>query len=88
MWDKINKNETMAKFGRFDSNVEIDIEEVLDEVNMEDLEEYLAERRGARVERYAKATIIELCLNRMRRNMEGDKEEVRSAINELIDELF
>lgn len=78
----------MPKIGKFDYYVEIDIEEVLDEVSMEDLEEYLAKRRGARVGRYAKAAVIALCQDKVRRNLENDKEEVRSAINELIDELF
>lgn len=82
----------MKKLGAYSHYVEIDIEKVLDEVNTEDLVKYLAERRCVKVKRFtddgARDAIIALCLGKVRRNMEDDKEEIRSAINEIVDELF
>lgn len=77
--------------GTYERYVEIDIEDVLDEVSTEDLEAYLDKRKGKEDKRTgddAKDTILELCMGKVRRNMENDKEEVRSAINKVIDELY
>ncbi len=84
----------MADLGTYGHSVDIDIdiEDVLDEVSTEELEEYLAERKAEEKNGYsddgARNTIIGLCMGKVRRNMENDKEEVKAAINEIIDELF
>ncbi len=82
----------MEKLGTYSHYVEIDAEDVLDEVSTEDLVKYLAERRYVKVKRFtddgARDTIIALCLGKVRRNMEDNKEEVKAAIIEIIDELF
>lgn len=82
----------MGKLGTYDHYFEVSIEDVLDEVSTEDLEEYLAGRRDEKgtecYEDGARNVIIALCKGRMRRNLENDREEVKAAICEIIDELF
>ncbi len=76
-------------------DVQIDIEDVLDDLDTDDIEEYLAERY--KEERKSdknvddediKGTLIDLCVGRCRRNFEEDKEEVKATILKLIDEVF
>lgn len=73
--------------------VDIDAEEVLNELEIEEIEEYL----GGRLKREAmyskptvdsKAILINLCVGRCRRNLQTDKEEVKRTILALIDEVF
>lgn len=72
------------------------IEEILDDQEIEDIEVYLNERKekigltGGKPysNRYTKETLIDLCACRCRRNLQEDKEEVKNAILEIIDEVF
>lgn len=82
----------MYSLGQIERTVQVDIEEILDELDTETIEDYLEERHKDERKPFdevdAKATLIDLCVGRCRRNMEGDKEEVKSTILKLIDEVF
>lgn len=86
---------TITQNVNVDTNVDvsIDVEEILDEIDTEDLLNYLIEERDIKVPNFnntdeMKETIIELCIGRVTRNLETDKEEIKAAICSLIDELF
>lgn len=73
-----------------------DVEGILDDWDIEEIEEYLNERKKKidfnsktpYVLKGAKKTLIDLCACRCRRNLQEDKEEVKNAVLEIIDEVF
>ncbi len=79
--------------GTYETDVELDIEEILDGLDIDEIEDYLDERCGEAVRRgrhapSAKQLLVDLCVGRCRRNLQTDKEEVKQAILSLIDEVF
>ena len=75
-----------------DVDVDVDPEDVLDEMSIDDIEEYLEDRRNE----YAKDTSDEevkwhikcACSNHLPRNVAITNKDVKEAINSIIDMLF
>ncbi len=74
--------------GTYDYSVEIDVNTVLNDIPVEDLQEYLQQRIGKAEKQPTKDSILALCRHRIPRNMVWDKEEVKRAICEVVEEVW
>lgn len=72
---------------------DIDVEEVLDEMDIDNIEDYLEKRKGELTKRVDKTDnekyfILMACEGHLSRNVSPTKKDVKEAINNIIDMVF